>query len=119
LDDPDDAIELLLLCYVIRPRSRRFAADVDDRGAIFLHVESSFDCDLSIEMNAAIGKRVRRHVDDSHHQRRSAKNESPLARKLKGLAAIRRRRRGRSHQTSRSRMMRAPIAFRRSSMRSY
>ena len=84
-------IELLVERNLIRAWSRRFAADVDDRRTVLFHAQGRLDRDLAVVVHAAVGKRVRRDVEDAHD--------------------------GRCH-TSRSRRMRAPSAFSLSSMRS-
>ena len=53
----------------LRARPGGFAADVDDRGAGGQHLPGMVDGDLRVEEGAAVGERIRRHVEDAHHQR--------------------------------------------------
>ncbi len=50
----------------------RFAADVDDRRALGNHRVSARDGGLGVEMPSAVGKRIRRHVENAHELGRAS-----------------------------------------------
>ena len=52
-----------------------FAADVDDIGALVEKAEGVFDRFLGIEKVSTVGKRIRRDVHDTHHERALAERE--------------------------------------------
>src|SRR4029077_9063039 len=55
----------------------RFAAYVEDVGSILKQLHSVCDSLIGIEVQSAIGKRVRCHVDDTHHQRAFSQLKKP------------------------------------------
>ncbi len=57
-------------------RPGRFAANIDDRGALRLHREGRLDRRIAVGEQAAVGKTVRRDVDDTHHNRLGAEGEA-------------------------------------------
>jgi hypothetical protein len=64
-----DAAQLLVRRDTLGARPRRLAADVDDRGALVEHPPRGRDSRRRLEMNAAVGERVRRDVEHAHHGR--------------------------------------------------
>jgi hypothetical protein len=71
-DDGADPRQLLGLCDRGCAGSRRFAADIDDRAALRRHVPRMRDRRVGSEEAAAVGERIRSHVENSHHDRMGA-----------------------------------------------
>lgn len=65
-DDRDDPAQLLALVDAGRAGTGRFAADVDQVGAVGHQAQAALDGGGRVESAAAVGERVRGHVDDSH-----------------------------------------------------
>ena len=90
-------------------RTRRLAADVEDRRALCLELEAVGDRRRGIEVQAPVGERVGRDVDDAHH----AKGPRGFEPRRGGRAALthpatgraRRRYRRASSSCSRSRLL--------------
>ena len=69
LEHRHDAAQLLVERHAVRAGPRRLAADVDDRRALREHPPRRSGRDVRVEVHAAVGERVGRHVDDAHHGR--------------------------------------------------
>ena len=69
LEHRDDAAELLVERDVVRSGSRRFTADVDDRGPVGKHLHRRVGSRVRIDVRTAVGEAVRRDVDDPDHRR--------------------------------------------------
>ncbi len=69
LDDWDDARELLLGGDVVGAGAGRFAADVENVGALLGELQSVRDGGLRRRVQAAVGEAVGRNVDDAHDAR--------------------------------------------------
>ena len=68
-DERDHPRELLVLGDRRRARPRRFAADVDDVGAVVLHRPRVRERTRRIDIPAAVGERIGRDVEHAHHER--------------------------------------------------
>ena len=68
-DHREDSFHLFVRRNRLRARAGRFAADIDDRGAAARHFDAVFNRRFGREKFAAIGKGIRRHVEDAHEQR--------------------------------------------------
>ena len=68
------------------PGPRRLAADVEDVRALVDHPQPVVDRRAGIEAHAAVGKRIRRDVEDPHDERALAQLERRAARKRNGVA---------------------------------
>ena len=69
LDHRQDALQFLVGIDRPRARPRRLAADIDDVGALRNETQAIVDGLRWVEAFAAVGKRVRRHIDDRHDPR--------------------------------------------------
>src|SRR3546814_5702276 len=68
-DDGHHAPDFLLGGNIVRARSRRLAADVEHVGALPRQPQAVRDRGLDRGVFAAIGKRIRGHIDDAKHPR--------------------------------------------------
>jgi hypothetical protein len=71
-----------------RARPRRFPADVEQISARPLHFQRVFYRALRIKELAAIGKTVRRYIQDTHHQGSLAELEHTRAQMQPVLSAL-------------------------------
>ena len=69
LEHRDDAAQLLVDRDALGAGPRRLAADVHDRRAVVHHPARCGRRNARIEVHAAVGEAVGRHVDDPHHRR--------------------------------------------------
>ena len=76
-DDRNDALDLRFLGHRLGAGSGRLAADVDDRRAVRLHPQRRINRLGSIEVHAAFGEGVGRHVDDAHDRGSADAKGSP------------------------------------------
>ena len=76
-DDRNDALDLRFLGHRLGAGSGRLAADVDDRRAVRLHPQRRINRCGSIEVHAAVGEGVGRHVDDAHDRGSADAKGSP------------------------------------------
>ena len=68
LEHRDDTAQLLVQRHGLVPGTRGLPADVHDRRTLLDHAARRRDGVVRVEVHAAIGERVRRHVDDAHHR---------------------------------------------------
>ena len=69
LEHREDAAKLLVDRYPQRARPGRLPPDVDDPDAFPAHLPHPLHGEGGIEVQAAVGERVGRHVHDAHHAR--------------------------------------------------
>ena len=85
LDERQHPVELFALGHGRGSGPRRFAADVDEIGAVVPHLPRVRERALPLDIAAAIGKGVRRDVEDAHHERaRELEREAPAAKNRGG-----------------------------------
>ena len=65
-------------------RTRGLAADVDEVGSARLHLDRRRFGRAGIEIQPAVGKRIRGDVEDAHDQRAAAEMERAPARQVEG-----------------------------------
>src|SRR5258708_15549727 len=63
----------------VRSRPRRLAANVENIGPFFQQFLGMFDGPLAVEKLAAVGKRIRSDIHDTHDQRALAELQRPPA----------------------------------------
>jgi len=68
-DYRNHALELFVEWHGRRARTRRFPANIDNVSAVANHVGSLRERSVTRDETAAIGKRIRRYVENAHDQR--------------------------------------------------
>ena len=66
-NDRRNPIDLFLLAHRLRPWSRRLAADIDHAGTRLRHGDAMLDGPRYIDESTAVGKRIRRDIQNAHH----------------------------------------------------
>ena len=79
LEHRDQAAQFLGFGNPHGARTRGFRADVDDVGALLFQLDGVRESAVGIEEFSAVGKRVRRDVQDAHQQRPLAQLQSLIA----------------------------------------
>ena len=66
-DNRYNSLNLFIRTYRGKSGSRGFAAYIDDVGTFFNHLKRSFYSYIFINEHSAVGKRIGRHIQNSHH----------------------------------------------------
>ena len=75
-----DAAELFFRRNGLRSRTRGFAAHVDPVRSLSRHLETVLNGSVGVEVDAAVRKRIRRHVQHAHDERSLAQAHFSSAR---------------------------------------